>query len=54
MEKVKIRDVKVGAVIEVAKDIASDYIATKNFEIYKEEEAQTLFNKSKNESMKND
>lgn len=53
MEKVKIRDVKVGAVIEVAKDIASDYIATKNFEIYKEE-AKTLFNKSKNESMKND
>jgi len=53
MNKVKIKDKKVGAIIEVAKDVASDYIATGNFEMYKEE-TKTLFNKQKSENLKND
>ena len=36
MEKVKIRDKSNGAIIEVAKALASDYIMTGNFEYVKE------------------
>lgn len=53
MNKVKIKDKKNGAVIQVAKELASDYIATGNFEMYKEE-TKTLFNKTKSENTRND
>ena len=36
MEKVKLKDLKTGAVIEVAKEIASDFIGTKRYMSYDE------------------
>ena len=36
MEKVKVKDIRTGAVKEVNKSLASDYVGTGNFEIYKE------------------
>ena len=41
MDKVKIRDIKTNAVIEVDKRLASDYIGTKRYETIQ-------YNKSKN------
>lgn len=38
MEKVKVKDVKTGAVKEVNKTLASDYVGTGRFELYKEKE----------------
>ena len=40
MEKVKIIDKKTGAVKEDKKSLASDYIGTGKFEIYKEPEKE--------------
>lgn len=37
METVKIKDKKTGVIKEVKKSLASDYIGTGKFEIYKEE-----------------
>lgn len=36
MEKVKVKDIRTGAVKEVNKSLAIDYVGTGNFEIYKE------------------
>jgi len=38
MEKVKVKDIKTGAVKEVNKTLASDYVGTGRFELYKEKE----------------
>lgn len=38
MEKVKIKNVKTGAIEEVKKTLASDYVGTGRFELVKEEE----------------
>ena len=40
MDKVKIQDVKTGAIKEVKKVLASDYIATGKFRLYEEKEEQ--------------
>lgn len=40
MEKVKIKDVKTGAIHEVLKELASDYIGTGRFEFVKEEKSK--------------
>lgn len=40
MEKVKIKDVKTGAVKEVKKSLAGDYVGTGKFEIYKAKETK--------------
>lgn len=42
METIKIKDVKTGAVKEVKKSLASDYVGTGKFEIYKEEKKQNV------------
>lgn len=56
MEKVKIKDIKTGAIIEVAKELASDYIATGRYHTIEEKKLDTksLFkdNKKENENMK--
>ena len=49
MDKVKIQDIKTGAVKEVKKVLASDYIATGKFRLYeekKEEPKKTVFLKT--------
>lgn len=38
MEKVKVKDIKTGAIKEVNKSLASDYVGTGRFELYKEKE----------------
>lgn len=48
MEKIKIQDIKSGAVKEVKKALAGDYIGTGKFKIYeeksvKEEPKKTIF-----------
>ena len=43
----KIKDKTNGAVIEVPKELASDFVATGNFEIYNEIKSKTTFVKSK-------
>lgn len=50
MEKIKIQDIKSGAVKEVKKSLAGDYIGTGRFKEYKEKPAKeepkkTLFTK---------
>jgi len=40
MEKVKIKNVKTGAIEEVNKSLASDYIGTGRFELYEEKKEQ--------------
>lgn len=40
METIKIKDVKTGAIKEVKKSLASDYVGTGKFEIYKEEKKE--------------
>lgn len=55
MDKVKIKDKKTGAIIEVKKSLASDYIGTGIFEAYvenKEEKNITTINKPKNKYYK--
>ena len=47
MEKTKIKDKTNGAVIEVPKELASDFVATGNFEIFNEIKSKTTFVKSK-------
>ena len=41
MEMVKIKDVKTGAIKEVRKSLASDYIGTGRFELLKEDSKKT-------------
>lgn len=38
MEKIKIKDIKTGAVKEVNKSLAGDYVGTGKFEVLKEKE----------------
>ena len=48
MEKIKIQDVKTGAVKEVKKTLAGDYIGTGRFQMYeepKQEPKKTIFTK---------
>lgn len=50
METIKIKDVKTGAIKEVKKSLASDYVGTGKFEIYKEKEKPNFkFNVNKEE-----
>lgn len=42
MEKVKIKDKKTGAIKEVKKDLAGDYIGTGNFEMVKEVQKKSM------------
>ena len=52
MQTVKIRDVKTGAVKEVSKSLASDYVGTKKFVIVTEEkksQSKPLYNEHKEE-----
>lgn len=55
MDKVKIKDIKTGAVIEVKKALASDYIGTGNFVAYKEEPKKEvkIFSNNKPEKIGN-
>lgn len=39
MEKIKVIDKRTGAIKEIKKALAGDFIGTGNFEIYKEEKA---------------
>ena len=51
MDKVKIQDVKTGAIKEVNKSLAGDFIGTGNFRLYeekKEEPKKTVFPKINN------
>lgn len=41
--KVKIKDIKTGAIKEVKKSLASDYIGTKKFELVTETEPKSKF-----------
>lgn len=43
MAKVKIQDIKTGAVKEVEKSLASDFIGTKKFVLYEEKKSKTPF-----------
>ena len=43
MAKVKIRNIETGAVKEVEKSLASDYIGTKKFVLYEEKKSKTPF-----------
>lgn len=52
MELVKIKDKSNGAIITVKKSLASDYIGTGKFEIYKEEKNKSGF-KFESEKEKN-
>lgn len=50
MEKIKIQDIKTGAVKEVKKVLAGDYLGTGRFKLYeekpvKEETKKTIFTK---------
>lgn len=48
MEKIKIQNIKTGAVKEVKKVLAGDYIGTGDFKLYeekKEEPKKTIFTK---------
>jgi len=48
MEKVKIKDIKTGAIKEVKKSLAGDYVGTGKFELVedkKEEAKKTTFTK---------
>ena len=53
MDKVKIKDKKTGAILEVKKTLASDYIGTGNFVIYEEEPKREvkIFSNNKPEKM---
>lgn len=55
MDKVKIKDVKTGAVIEVKKALASDYIGTGKFVTYEEEPKKEvkIFSNNKPEKIGN-
>lgn len=43
MAKVKIKNIKTGAVKEVEKSLASDFIGTKNFVLYEEKKSKLPF-----------
>ena len=43
MAKVKIKDIKTGAVKEVEKSLASDFIGTGKFELYEEKKSKLPF-----------
>lgn len=43
MARVKIKDVKTGAVKEVEKSLASDFIGTGKFKLYEEKKEKTPF-----------
>lgn len=46
MDLIKIKDKKTGAVIEVKNVLASDYIGTGRFEIFKEDKKKPVENKN--------
>lgn len=57
MDKVKIKDIRTGAIKEVKKEIAGDFIGTGNFEmVYEDKESKAnklkndIFNKSSEEN----
>lgn len=50
MDKVKIKDIKTGAIKEVKKSLASDFIGTKKFELYDEKEKKSSFNRETNKT----
>lgn len=56
METIKIKDIDTGAVKEVKKSLASDYIGTGKFVVYKEETKKTKpdFKFNINKEEKND
>ena len=49
MEKVKIKDIKTGAVKEVNKSLAGDYVGTGKFELAKEKEVKKETSFSRND-----
>lgn len=54
MDKVKIKDTKTGAVIEVKKALASDYIGTGRFVAYEEPKKEVkIFSNNKSEKIGN-
>jgi hypothetical protein len=46
MDKVKIKNVKTGAIEEVKKEIAGDYIGTKEWVLLEEKETKPVFSKN--------